>query len=452
MDLITTVALAEDGGTATDTRAMEVGPLSAVGSTVPQAVTAAVSADTFARMAVAAGPLIESMDLPSMLASMQPMASLGDDLANLKLSITNLTMSNVTIGLIPVSGGLKFSATIDGLAIQANALTGGSLVPGGTTTVDASASQVTIAGTLEITPSGSAGFTTTIGSPTVTTTGLQLKASGLVGQIYDLLNGALGSTIQNIATTSAQTAMQPLINQAMGALAGPQQFTVLGKTIELTASPSAVAFTPAGALITIDLAALIEGAQSSPGYVATPAGTPAMNAGSGIGVAIADNLLNQMSAELLADGVFDFQLTGNFGLFDTATFQPSLPPTIGPGSNGQLHLVIPDLIATFTDAGQPVAIAAANAQVDLQVAPGATAQQIALQIGDIDLAVNILQAPTQLEADGLSAIVNAGIGVQLKSLNAFVVNVPIPSFAGLTFGDLALHGDGGYAVVTGALE
>jgi hypothetical protein len=453
LDLITTVAVAQDGGTATDTRAMEVGPLSPVGTTVPRAVTTSLSADAFAQIASAAGPAIAQMNLTSMLASMQPMATIGDDLANVQLSITKLTFSNVAVGLTPVSNGLKFSATIDGLAVEANAVTGGSLLPGGTTTVSATAAQVAISGTLDLQAAGSAGFTTTIGTPTVTTTGLELHASGLVGQAYSLLSGALGSTIQNIATTSAQSAMQPLMNQALGMLSGSQTFTVLGKTIAFTASPSVVSLTPAGATFTIDLGAVIEGSESSPGYLAMPTGTPSLNAGSGIVLAVADDLMNEMSSELVADGVLDVELQGNYDLFDTATFKPSLPPMIAPGANdGQLHFVLGDMIATFTDAGQPFATAAINAQVDVAVSPGTAANQIALQVGNVDLAIDILQAPAELTQDGLGDVVNAGISLQLASLDQFMVTVPVPSMAGVSLGNLALHGDSGYAVFAGQLH
>ena len=56
---------------------------------IDRAITAALSADAFARLSAAAGPMLKTMDLTALLAPLQPMANLGDDLANLKLSVTS---------------------------------------------------------------------------------------------------------------------------------------------------------------------------------------------------------------------------------------------------------------------------------------------------------------------------------------------------------------------------
>jgi hypothetical protein len=82
--LLRTVAIASDGATATDARAVHAGELRPVGSNVERAVTASLSAQSFARLADAAGPLVESMDLEALLAPLQPMANLGDSIANVK--------------------------------------------------------------------------------------------------------------------------------------------------------------------------------------------------------------------------------------------------------------------------------------------------------------------------------------------------------------------------------
>src|SRR5262249_7573649 len=160
-------------------------------------------------------------------------------------------------------------------------------------------------------------------------------------------------------TRSAELALQPLINRALGALAGPQQFDVLGKRVELQASPSVVTFTRAGALVTINLQVKIQGSESSPGFIFTPNGTPTMNVTSGIHLGLADDLVNGLLAEVHALGLLDLPLVQDFGLFDAADIKLTLPPMITANTDdGSMRLVLGDMIATFTDQGKPVISAA----------------------------------------------------------------------------------------------
>ena len=446
--LIETVATA-GGVAATDARAAQIGQLEPVGTNIARAVTATLSAQAFARLSAAAGPLIKNMDLTALLAPMQPMASLGDSIANVKISITKLTLGDAKITLTPVDGGLAFSAELDTLNVTAKADYAGALVPDGTTTVGVTADQVTISGTLSVTPAGTAGFTTKLASPMVHTTNLKLSASGLVGAILDLLNSNLASTIQSMTTQMAEAAMQPMINDALGALAGPQQIAVLGKMLDLEASPAAITFSHDGATVTMNLQAKLEGSETSPGFIYTTNGSPAMTMTNGIQLALADDLVNEMLAEVHALGVLDLHLQQDFGIFDDVEINLTMPPMISANnSDGSMRMVLGDMIASFTDHGQPVITAAINAQVDLAILRGTNAQEIALQFGNADLVVNVLDDKTgMLGGADLSGPAGAGIALQLDSLKQFLVTVPVPSVAGVTLDNLSLHADSGYVFV-----
>lgn len=450
--LLETVAITDQGGAATDARAVEVGQLRPVGTSIDRAVTAALSADAFARLSAAAGPLVKSMNLAAMLAPLQPMATLGDDIANLRLSITSLTLGDVKLSLAPVDGGLSFSAELDGLSVAARADYAGTLVVDGTTQISMTAQQVTIAGTLVVTPAGTAGFTTTIASPTIRTAGLHLSADGLTGQLVDRLQSQLDSTIQSFAQQTAQTALTPLINQALGALGGPQSIDVLGNKLDLQASPSAVTFTSAGALVTMNLAAKLEGSESSPGYIFTPNGTPALDVSQGVQLALADDLINELLAEVHQLGLLDIKLDQDFGPFDGAEIKLTVPPMITANTDdGAMRLVLGDMVVTLSDHGKPAVSAAINASVDLAIVRGSTSQEIALQFGKVDLFVNLLGDSTDGGDSALGAA-TTGINLQLSSLSQFLITVPVPSVAGVTLDNLALRGDSGYVVVSGQVH
>ena len=451
--LIETVAYSQAGGAASDARAVHVGDLRPVGAPIDRAVTASVSADAFKRLSAAAGPKIKETNFTQLLAPLQPMADLGDSLANVKLSITKLTLADVEVALTPVNGGLTFSATLDGVNIAALAQYGGTFVPDGSTTVGMTADQVVISGTLVVTPAGTAGFTTKVTSPTVKLTAMKLQASGLVGSILDLLNNNLSSTIQSVTTRSAERALEPLINSALGGLAGPKKFDVLGKTLDLQASPSALTFSSAGALVTMSLQVKLEGSESSPGFIYTPNGTPTMNVGSGIQLGLADDLVNEMLAEVHAMHLLDLHLDKDIGILDAADLKLAMPPMISANnSDGSLKLILGDMMASFTNHGEPVINAAVNAEVDLAILRGSTPEEIALQFGKVHVWVNVAsdQAETVNSSDyDLAGAASAGIGIQLDSLSQFLVTVPVPAVAGVSFDSLAMRADNGYVVVSG---
>jgi hypothetical protein len=454
--LLDTVATSDDGGAANDTRAVQTGQLRPVGTSIDRAVTAALSADAFTRLSAAAGPLLGAMDLAAMLAPSQPMVSAGDDLANLKLSVTGVTLTVRKIALAPVDGGLSFSAELDGLHVAANVVYAGALVPDGSTTVTITADQVTIAGTLDVAPAGASGFTTKLVAPVVNTVGLHLAASGAAGEILDLLNSVLGSTIETVVSQSAELALGPLVNQALGALAGPQQLDVLGKKLDLQVSPSAVTFTSAGALVTMNLKALLEGSESSPGYIFTDNGVPALDASHGIQLGLADDLVNELLAEVHALGVLDLAVQQDFGLFDGAQFHLTMPPMISANTkDGAMRLVIGDMIATFTHKGATVVRAAINVQVDLKIAPAANARQVALQLGAVDLRIDLLDdaaGTAGVSGDDLSGATSTGIGIQLDSLSQLLITLPVPSVAGIQLEHLSIGADSGYVMMSGEIH
>ncbi|HUS30251.1 MAG TPA: hypothetical protein VMZ53_17205 [Kofleriaceae bacterium] len=454
--LLETVATSSEGGTVTDARAVQTGEVRAVGTSVERGVTATLSAEAFARLATAAGPIVKSTDFNKLLAPMQPMANLGDSLANVKLSITKLTLGDVKFTLVPTDGGLQFSAELTGLSVAAKADYAGTFVPDGSTSVNASADTVSISGTLVVTPAGTAGFTAKLASPTVRTTNLKLQASGLVGDVLSVLQSNLSSTIQRIATTSTEKAIQPLLINALGALAGPQSLDVLGKKIELQVSPSAVTFSRAGALVAMNVAVKIAGSEGSPGYVFTPNGTPKLDVSTGVQLALADDLVNEMLAEVHALGLLDLRIQEDFGIFDEAHFRLALPPMISANNeDGTMRLVIGDMIASFSNHGTPVIGAAVNAQVDVAVEQGTADEEIALKFGKIRVFVNPLDKDANMddvENAELKLAATAGIGVQLDSMKQFLVKLPVPAIAGIQLDNLSLHADSGYVVASGAIR
>src|SRR6185295_7415932 len=104
------------------------------------------------------------------------------------------------------------------------------------------------------------------------------------------------------------------------------------------ASPSAITFTAAGALVTMNLRAMITGSGASPGYIFTPNGTPSIAIGDGIQLALADDFINEMLAEVHALGLLKIHVDQDFGPFDGVDLDLKLPPMIsGNAGDGKMR-------------------------------------------------------------------------------------------------------------------
>jgi len=455
--LIETVARDTNGTTATDTRAVQAGQLRPVGANINSAITAAMSADAFAKISAAAGPIIKGLHMGALLAPLQPMVHVGDengeDGAFARAYIDDVKFTDIKIAMSPVQGGLSFRAEIDHLDVPGHARYAVLWIPG-STTFRITADRIVVAGTLNVTPNGMAGFTTKLASPNVSVTNFHLEASGLPGAILGDLD--LDTAIQFIVSKGAELAMNPLMNQALGALGGPQQLDVLGKKLDLQVAPSTISFTPSGALVAMNMKVLLAGGESSPGFIFTDNGAPTMDPGHGFQLGLADDLANEMLAEAKASGMLDLSLPEAGGTFDTAQIHMTLPPMISAdASDGQLRLVLGDMQATYTNHGTPVARASINARVDLKIIPLVNGTSVALQLGTPEIHVDVLDDTdnvTGLEDKALSNATTATLGAQIDAISKLLVAIPVPAIAGLQVTDLSLGSDNGYVMVKGAFD
>lgn len=445
-NVIKTQAFTEYGGVASDSRAIRVGELRPVGSPIPNAVHAALSADAFAKLSVAATNEIKALNVMQLLGG-SPKSAFSETGIDGTATLKAFSFSNFNITVTPTDGGLMFSAEVDGINVGSH-VDYSIIGIGSNADVTATTDKVTISGVLQLTAAGDQGITAQVMAPTITTSKIKLNSGGLTGDILRLVSDNLQGTIQGALKSAAEAQMTPMINQAFGAIMGPKTFSVLGQTLDLSATPSAIAFSADGANVTMGLAANLEGSGGSPGYVFTENGTPTLVAGAaGVQVALADDLVNELLAETHQLGLLDLSLKQDFGIVDQADFKLSLPPMVNAdATDGSLKLTLGDMIATFKDKGNDVMSAAINAQIALQVVPGTQPNQVALKFGEVDLYVNILGDG---DAGDLYGIANTGISVQLKNIGDVMINVPVPTVAGLSLDNLSLHGDNGYVVMAG---
>jgi hypothetical protein len=455
--LIHTTARDAAGQEASDTRSIQAGELRPVGANIENAITVAVSKQAFAKLSAAAGPMIEGIDMAAMLAPMQPMVHMGDeageDCAYARMFVDDVNMANAEISLIPTNTGLQFRAQIDGLDVPARARYSVACLDG-SNTIRVKATKVVVAGTLVVTADGNQGFKTSLTGETVTITGLDIQASGIPGSIINLLK--LDTVAGFIISKAAPLAMEPMMNKALGGLAGPQMMDVMGKTLHMEVDPTTIDITSSGALVTLSTKVLLAGSESSPGFVFTDNGMPSMDAGTGMQIGLADDLANEMFAEVAAIGMLNLEMPAHGGSFDNTKIAMTLPPMISADpADGKMKVILGDMMATYTDHGTPVAKAAISAAIELKVVPASNGYGVALELGTPVTHVDVLDDvvnTTRLTSADLAKATEVCLAGQITAISKLLTNIPLPAVAGVQMRNMSIGADDGYVMVRGDIE
>jgi hypothetical protein len=201
---------------------------------------------------------------------------------------------------------------------------------------------------------------------------------------------------------------------------------------------------------------MLGGSEQSPGFIFTNNGTPTLDPARGFQIGIADDLANEMLAELQQIGMLDVTMPAEGGSFEEAQIEMTLPPMIAAdASDGKMRLMLGDMYATFLHNGAPVGKAAINAKVELKIASVSNGYGVALELGVPEIHVDLLDDlanTTGLDNAVLGRAVSACLGSQIESITKLLVAIPVPQIAGLQVRNLSIGSDAGYVVVRGEFD
>jgi hypothetical protein len=442
--LIHTVATDAAGGLATDTRSVLAGERRAPGSVIENAIAASISAPAFTQIGNAAGKLLREADLTALIAPLNPVVHAGDDEGPDCLYgqaiVDKVTIADARISLAPVAGGLRISATLDRPVITGRARYALTCV-NGQSNFEIKAASASINGVLALSINGASGLTAQLQNPDVQLPGLDITTTGIPGTILNLI--PLEKVIQTVAPAAARLFVTPLLNNAVGALTGPRRLSVLGQTLDIQVTPRAIAFTPAAGNVMLDMKLLIEGAESSPGFIFTPNQAPVLDAGGGLALGIADDLVNSAVAQLAAKGLLDMQLPGT-----SARLTITSPPMVSADpEDGKLRLVLPDMIVML-GATKRIAV---NAEVALTVRSVNDGTALAIDLGTPAIAIDSLD-DVPVADSGLAPAIQMTTNDQRGSIKDMLQHIPLPKVGGLTLSNTSVAGGSGYVLVETTLK
>jgi hypothetical protein len=453
---VETHAIDQDGNDVRDVRAVMAGPAELTDGRIAAPIAARADAPALAKIGDAIADTAEQIDFNAAVQAMNPVFQ-DDGCLGAVVNVTSVSLSNIGAQLTPIDGAIDTRVAIDNVVVRANVRYRVSCITGNTT-VTIRATRARIAGALGVRVSGGK-LVTSLPSPTVALDGFSFDVSGVPGVIEDLLRTRVRDAVANALRNVIRDRVPGIAEDALaGLIARPGSFSLLGHTTNIGVVPSTLELTPAGLYVAVDSTVVVSGGEGGL-FVVTPAeaSSALMAGGEGLGVALADDLPNQLFAGLWAAGAFDMSLTiDQIGpaatLFDddvvALDVRMMLPPAIS--ATGDLTLGIGDLVLTGRDsAGAEVQSLALSARTTL-VAEPTSSGTISLALGTPDLRAQVLaesEAVQQpLQADRVEGIVGGAWGLIGQLANDALGNLPMPQVGGVQLGTPAVTGRDGFVL------
>ena len=458
--LIHAVARDAQGNAGKESRAVVVGPLQPTAAPVPQAIAAAMSAQTFAVIGRGISSFLQTGDLAAAVAPLNPVIDVGGgpDCNYVQAAITQLSVGSASsVTLVPEPGGLALDVELDRVTLGMH-LTYSVLCLDGASDLTITASHIKVAGMLGVGVRAGA-FDIALTGQTVQLTGVNLDLTGLPGDVVGWLD--LDHALASVVGWAAQQLVVPALNSALGSLNDTRTVHVLGTAVDIHLAPSHIAFDASGAVIELDTVLRAQGDTGAPGFVFQPGDVPAMSTDRGFALAVADDAANQLLTSLWAARALDrsFDLTtGSYGdigkLYDRVELSAGVPPFVA-ASGGALRLTIGDLIASFKNGDALATQVAVSAEVDVRVVADASGLP-RLDVGTPTTYVDVLDD----HVTGANVLSNA----QFEVIASFALSrviaigsgaigaIPLPSAGGVAVTDLAIAEQTGYLVVNGNVQ
>ncbi|CAN5459462.1 hypothetical protein BH11MYX1_BH11MYX1_33220 [soil metagenome] len=461
-NLLHAVATDDSANAGKESRSVSAGPTSAVSMQVPQALTAALSAQTFDAIGRGAAGFIKTADLEALVAPSNPVINVGapngPDCLFGQGSITSMTVSDAAVSLAPQPGGLHLSAQLTNLHIGMH-LTYAAACVHGSRDITIAASKVSVAGNMTIGITATKDFDIKLVSPNVTITGLDLELGGIPGASVDLLH--IDTALGPILGWAVEKFVTPMIGKSLSGLSQTKTITVLKSQVDISVKPSKLTFSNEGALINLDTSIRAHGDSGT--FVFVDNLVPAMDLSHGFTLAVADDAANQALASLWSakglDDTIDLK-NGSYGdvgtLYDSVEISTLGQPFVDASNTANgLVLTIGDLMASFKNGAQVATAAAINAQVGLKVTTG-TDGTLKFDVGTPTTYVDVLdqgiEGANQLSNAQFEAITSFALARVISVGSASLGSIPLPSIGGVGITDLAINPQTGYLVVNGDVQ
>lgn len=462
--LLETVAIDDAGNEARDARAVLAGTLVDLATPVAAGLVGHLDSSAMAGLGVIVGDVANGIDWTALAKTYNPVAGSGGTSCNsYQAYIDSVSHGGFAVDTTAADGGIGGAVRVVDLDVRGHINWRG-LCASGTEEFRVTASAFDLGALIAPRLEGAA---IQVGLEDVSArfTNFQLSVSNVPGFVEDHFEPRVRDKIAEIVRDKARELVPPLATDYIGDfLATTHELDLLGRTIGLSVWPTAMSWTTAGGTITLDGVSAVDGAEGGV-FLSSPRRAPmdAMLGSTGLAVAVADDVLNQLLAGMWTSGAFAdamVPLKGDtldavFGAEGTqATITMSLPPVASFDRDGPAQLVIGDLeVEAVAPSGETLARFVVSAEIELTARAGGMGIALSTETGRI--LAQILETSPALVAplDANKALALADIAIRQLAGRAddLLTGVPLPGIDGASIEPSILASAGGYLVLGGDL-
>lgn len=455
--IIETYAIDKVGNQVRDVRAVLAGTLAPTDGTAIGQVGARAGVTALRAVAGAVATAAKGIDYTAAAQALNPVYN-NDGCLGAKINITSIALSDIGVGLVPKTDALATDVTISNLVVKASVNYKVACV-GGSTTVTLRATKTKIHGDLGLRIASGA-LATSLPNATVDFEGFSFDIGGVPGALESLVRDQVRNGVANALESTIKSKVPPIADNALaGLIAKPLSTSILDRATTISVTPKTVSITPEELFVAIDTKLSVTGGEGGTFLTTDMTLSPATMASSqGLGIALDDDIVNQLFAGLWAADAFDLQIEvasipALGALLDddahTLDLKLSLPPTASTMS-GELGLAIGDMIVTVRDqGGAEVQTMALSIATTLAAEPSQSGK-IILTVGAPTVYATMLAQSDAVEKPlvdtEVEALVTAVWGlVGVKADNA-LSKLPMPTIAGVTLGAPTVTADAGFVL------
>ncbi len=458
--LLQTVAIDVAGNKVIDTRAAMTGQLAPIDQPVREAMAAYLSDETFALMATITANIVNDMDLGLLAQAANPVFKNGGCLGA-TIDIDTINKSAVEFSLVPVGGGLAATFSLIDLDVDMDADFKVACI-GGSSGLYLNADKFTLTGMLSIKIENGEMVIDMVNT-SGTFEGFSLDVGVIPSSVVEFFVNDIDDKIAETIAEQVDVLVPQMAGEFLDKLTGDAfELEVSDKTLSVSVTPTIAEFSPMGGTIALDSDIRIKDA-FGPGYIFTPSPMPTISALQGAGqafrFAMADDAINQILASMHASGMlelgFDVGGTGGKGFVDRIDVHMLLPPVFRADlEGGSVEIVVGDMLVDFIKNDLVITRAAISGRLQLHVAimEGRLALQTSAPELWVDLVDDGVSGTNPLSHPEVEALASIGIARMASILDGILAGLPIPTFAGTSFGDTTFEPSAGYMVIGGVLE
>ena len=464
--LLETVATDRGGNTATDARAVLAGMLVSQGTPVSQSIAAFLSSQAMTGLSDLINGYASALDLEALAKSYNPVVDTGDSCNDYKAYVDSLTRGPIEVSAGAADGGISGVVTIRDIVVEGH-IDWEALCANGTTDFVVTADAYDASALIVPSLAAGGGVDIALGGVSSSFRGFAVDADGVPGFVEDAFEDDIRDKVAGMLRDKVEEIVPPQASMFLsGFVAEAHSIAVLGQTVDISVWPSDMSWTEAGGLVVFDTQTSVVGVRDAL-VLSTPTARPSETdmAGTGLRLAVADDLLNHLLAGLWASGAMEEALlpadgdalSAAFGgEVASASLTMMLPPVTNfDTSTGTAQMALGDvMVEAVGQDGSTLAKFVVSAYVDLAVETRSDGSvKITTQTPRV-LAQVLEQSDTlltPLDVPRVEAIAGLAIKQLATKADSLLENLPVPGLPGATIMSPTFQPVSGYLMMGGEL-